>query len=293
MESLASFLYVIETLPLWQKALYVGSCLLLFVLLENLASAQQFIVDEYYSRSRHILKNLLFLLFSLLINSAFAALFIAGSSWSEQAGFGLYSHFYSHFAVNPALPMASISAIPAIIQLLISLVLLDFIAQYLCHVGLHKIPWLWRLHTVHHNDFHVDLSTGSRHHPIDYCTRELAALACVIILAMPISHYLLYKLLSVFFTYFTHANILLPRWIERPLSLIFVTPNMHKVQHHQYLPFTDSNYGNILSIWDRLFGTLMQREITEIEYGVDTDLAEQELAIGYQLQRPFMAKQQR
>ena len=275
--SLDSLLQIISTLPLWQKAIYVGACLVFFMALENIATAQQFAASSHYSHAKHIAKNLLFLLFSLIINSLFAALFISASQWSAATAVGLFSH------IN----------LSSGLQLLISLVVLDFVAQYLCHIVLHKTPWLWKLHTVHHNDFHVDLSTGSRHHPIDYCTRELAALACVVLLAMPVSHYLLYKLVSVFFTYFTHANFRLPRPLESILNKVFVTPDMHKVHHHQFLPLTDSNYGNILSIWDRLFGTLRYKDVADIEYGVDTDIKEKELAIAFQLRRPFLAKQLR
>ena len=176
------------------------------------------------------------------------------------------------------------------LSLLTSLILLDFFAQYLCHVALHKIPFLWKLHVVHHNDFHIDFSSGSRHHPMDYCTRELAALAVVGLLAMPISHYLLYKLITLFFTYFTHANARLPGSWHRIISLVFVTPNFHHVHHHQYLPYTDSNYGNVLSIWDKLFNTHHHLETQDIEFGIDTDQCSDESRLGFQLKRPFLPK---
>ena len=145
---------------------------------------------------------------------------------------------------------------------------------------------------IHHNDFHVDASTGSRHHPFDYCCREIAALLCFCLLSAPISFYIIYKLSSVFFTYFTHANIQLPEKIDKAIQLFFVSPNMHKVHHHQSLPDTDSNYGNIFSFWDKIFGTLNTLKANQVVFGLDTDLPEKELSILYQLVRPFLAKQQ-
>jgi sterol desaturase/sphingolipid hydroxylase (fatty acid hydroxylase superfamily) len=246
----------------------------LAILAENLWPFQQGLFSSKHQRAKHIATNLLFLLLSTVINSLFAVVFILAAQHNQL---GLFNYI----------------DLPWYLSLPLALLAFDFVAQYLCHIALHKLPWLWQLHIVHHNDFHVDVSTGSRHHPIDYCTRELAALSCFILLGAPISYYLIYKLLSIFFTYFTHANLQLTKRLDKVLSIIFITPSIHKVHHHQYLPFTDSNYGNIFSFWDRLFGTLKSLENNKLEYGLDTDLKEKELQLGYQLIRPFLAKKQR
>ncbi len=264
----------IDAVALPEKAAFLMLCISLALTLEQTIKAQDY--PKPFNRGKHIGKNLIFLGFSFLINSLFAGLFILASQTSIDQGLGLYAH----------LSLSTYS----IISVLLSLIVLDFFAQYLCHVALHKIPFLWKLHVVHHNDFHIDFSSGSRHHPIDYCTRELAALSVVFLMAMPISHYLLYKLITIFFTYFTHANAKLPTPLHRLISLVFVTPNFHHVHHHQYLPYTDSNYGNVLSIWDKLFRTHRHLEADEIEFGVDTDLSDQESQVGFQLKRPFLPK---
>jgi len=72
------------------------------------------------------------------------------------------------------------------------------------------------------------------------------------------------------FTQFTHANIKMNKSIDKALSYIIISPDMHKIHHHNMLPFTDSNYGNIFSIWDRIFGTYSYMEREKIVYGVDT-----------------------
>jgi sterol desaturase/sphingolipid hydroxylase (fatty acid hydroxylase superfamily) len=122
---------------------------------------------------------------------------------------------------------------------------------------------------VHHSDKHVDVTTGTRHHPLDFLLRETFALIAIALTGMPVSFYLFYRILSVVFTYFTHANIALPVGVDKAISYVFVTPNMHKFHHHNQLPWTDSNFGNMLSIWDRIFGTFIYGDVTKVVYGVD------------------------
>jgi sterol desaturase/sphingolipid hydroxylase (fatty acid hydroxylase superfamily) len=80
---------------------------------------------------------------------------------------------------------------------------------------------------------------------------------------------MIYQTLLVLSTAFTHANINLPQWLDRGLSYILVSPNMHKVHHHWKQPYTDSNYGAVFSIWDRLLGTYKKLDPKEIHYGLD------------------------
>ena len=80
---------------------------------------------------------------------------------------------------------------------------------------------------------------------------------------------MLAQTLMSMFTMFTHANISLPLWLDKGMSYLLVSPNMHKVHHHYKQPFTDSNYGNAFSIWDRLFGTYKSLDAADIKYGLD------------------------
>ena len=157
----------------------------------------------------------------------------------------------------------------------------------LFHYFLHKVRWMWRLHLVHHSDKYVDVTTGTRHHPLDFVIREIFALLAVVVMGMPISFYFFYRILSVLFTYWTHANIKLPLWLDKGLSYVIVTPNMHKFHHHFELPWTDSNYGNMLSIWDRIFGTYVYDDPSKIIYGVDIADHTDDENLGVQLGIPF------
>ena len=140
---------------------------------------------------------------------------------------------------------------------------------------------------IHHSDTKVDATTGTRHHPGDFVLREIFALLAVLILGAPVAFYMFYRICTVFFTYFTHANIILPRWLDKPLSLVFITPNMHKFHHHHERPWTDSNFGNITSIWDRIFGTLVYDDPRKIKFGLDVldDTTDED--VKYQFMIPF------
>jgi sterol desaturase/sphingolipid hydroxylase (fatty acid hydroxylase superfamily) len=171
---------------------------------------------------------------------------------------------------------------------LIGLLLLDFIGAYLVHWVEHQIPLFWRLHLIHHSDKWVDTTTANRHHPGESVLRFAFTCLGIIVVGAPMWLVLLYQTCSVVATQFNHANIKLPQKLDYLLSYILVSPNMHKVHHHYMLPYTDSNFGNIFSIWDRLFGTFMYMPSDEIVYGIDTYFDDQQTnSIGELWKIPF------
>lgn len=126
---------------------------------------------------------------------------------------------------------------------------------YAVHVLMHKAPLLWRLHRVHHLDTHIDVSTSLRSHPAELIFTVLVTVLVSVGLGMASWVLILYELAEALINLFSHANIRLPEWLDRILRLLLVTPNMHCIHHSSYQPETDSNYGGVFSIWDRLFGT--------------------------------------
>ncbi|MAN58294.1 MAG: sterol desaturase [Flavobacteriaceae bacterium] len=264
------FLHFFETMPLWLKAGWVVIVLGLFWILEG----HYALVVLQYKKWRHARVNLSLLAFVMVINAGFGLATVGIFSWLNETQFGLL-----HLVEAPVW-----------IELLFSLLVLDFIAQYGVHYLLHKVPVLWRLHIVHHSDKNVDVTTGTRHHPLDFLIRETFAIVAVIIMGMPIAFYLFYRILSVLFTYWTHANISLPERLDHAISYIIVTPNMHKFHHHYQLPWTDSNFGNMFSIWDRLFGTFTYGDFRKIKYGVDVAEHTDDENLWVQLGIPFSKK---
>jgi sterol desaturase/sphingolipid hydroxylase (fatty acid hydroxylase superfamily) len=137
------------------------------------------------------------------------------------------------------------------------------------HLVQHKTRFLWRFHIIHHSDTKVDVTTGLRHHPFESVLRGIFFLMGVLVAGAPMYAVMIFQTLLVLSTQFTHANFQLPKWLDRPLSMVIVSPNMHKVHHHWQQPYTDSNYGAIFSIWDRMFGTFKKLDTKQIRYGLD------------------------
>jgi len=126
---------------------------------------------------------------------------------------------------------------------------------YLFHVMEHKTAWLWRLHRVHHLDTHLDASTSQRHHPLELMIMVVILAAVTILFGLTYWVVIIYEALEAGVDLFSHANIRLPQSLDRIVRWVLVTPNMHSLHHSSHQPETDSNYGNLFTVWDRLFGT--------------------------------------
>jgi sterol desaturase/sphingolipid hydroxylase (fatty acid hydroxylase superfamily) len=145
----------------------------------------------------------------------------------------------------------------------------DF-AFYAAHVSWHMFPSLWRFHAVHHADPMLDVTTSIRQHPVEGVLRYAAIAAMAIAIGPTASAFALYRAASAINALFEHSNFRAPRWLDRALSLVTTWPYLHKVHHSRLPEQTDTNYGNLFSIWDRLFGTFTPSEQgRHICYGLD------------------------
>ena len=207
-----------------------------------------------YKKWRHALPNLFFTGTTIIINFALAFLLLNAADWVTANKFGVL-----HWI--PGLPLWGF--------VLLGLMLLDLIGAYLAHFTEHRIKILWMVHLVHHSDHKVDTTTANRHHPLESIIRFVFTLVGVVVVGAPIGLVMLYQSMSLVLSQFNHANLRLPKNIDRLMSYILVSPDMHKVHHHYRLPYTDANYGNIFSVWDRLFGTYMDFDREKLVYGVD------------------------
>lgn len=176
---------------------------------------------------------------------------------------------------------------PVWAAVLIALLVLDA-WQYACHVLLHKVPVLWRLHAVHHHADRLEATVAMRFHTCEVVIHGLSLVPLILLLGIGIESIAIYNLLLLPFSMFHHANIRLRPKLERVLRLFIVTPGMHCVHHSRWQPETDSNYSAILSIWDRLFGTLRTVERTEsISIGLDGFREEEISTVTGMLSTPF------
>lgn len=144
--------------------------------------------------------------------------------------------------------------LPTWMVVLLSLILLD-LAIYGQHVVFHVVPFLWRLHRVHHADQDFDVTTGLRFHPLEILVSMAIKLAVVLLLGVPAVAVLVFEIVLNATAMFNHANIRIPISVDRALRLLIVTPDMHRVHHSARPKETNSNFGFNLSWWDRLLGT--------------------------------------
>ena len=166
-------------------------------------------------------------------------------------------------------------ALPMTFQIIAGFLILDFSAGYLAHRALHMFPILWRFHQVHHSDDFVDVTTTYRTHPVETVWRFLFVIVPVWIIGIPAAAVVIQRLVSAANGIFEHGNIRLSTPVDRVLSSIWVTPNIHKIHHSRELSETNSNYANVLTIYDRLLGTFTPSSRAEsVVYGLaDVDPA--------------------
>jgi len=171
-------------------------------------------------------------------------------------------------------------------QAVLCFVLLDF-ARYWVHRADHRFPFLWQFHAVHHSSEHLNATSGLRMHWVDIL--QLTAIPVVLFgfLFEVDGHVLLGVLLvgSVFDAY-QHANLamdMLRPW-NRAWDAVFNNPHFHCWHHTRDGDKKDGNYGQALTIWDRLFGTEVTESRPPESYGIEQPL---ELSVvGMQRLRP-------
>jgi len=266
---LEKFVYFWDNITTVQRLLTVLAPLLFFWLLEYLLPP--FTFDKPYEKVKHTGVNLVFLATSFVVNLILGIATVGVSLWVTKAEFGIMNW----------------TAMPLWLKIVLTLFVMDLFAQYIPHYLMHKVKPLWRFHVVHHSDTHVDVSTGTRHHPGEWIVRESFTILGVVLMGVPVGLYYMQRSFQALFTYFNHANIQLPKWLDKAIALVFVSPDMHKIHHHHKRPWTDMNFANIFSVWDRIFGTLVYDDTSKIRYGIDTldDALDENVA--FQLKVPF------
>jgi sterol desaturase/sphingolipid hydroxylase (fatty acid hydroxylase superfamily) len=240
-----------DTIPSLHRSLILVGGIAFFWLLEGVLPLFSF----NYKKWKHAFPNLFLTATTIVINFTLAFVLLNSADWVKENDFGIIN-------LLPEMPLW--------LYVVLGVLLLDFFGAYLAHFIEHKVKPLWMVHLVHHTDHKVDTTTANRHHPLESMIRFSFTLLGVFVVGTPISIVMVYQSMSLIFTQFTHANIKMNKKVDRVLSYVIVSPDMHKVHHHNMLPYTDSNYGNIFSIWDRVFGTFSSLDREKIVYGVDT-----------------------
>jgi sterol desaturase/sphingolipid hydroxylase (fatty acid hydroxylase superfamily) len=184
--------------------------------------------------------------------------------------------------------LATRLGVPMLVQIVGGIIVLDFSAGYLSHRLLHLFPVLWRFHRVHHCDDFVDVTTTYRTHPVETVWRFLSVIGPVWLLGIPAQAVVIQRLVSATNGILEHGNIRLWASLDRVLSVVWVTPNVHKIHHSRELTETNSNYGNVLTIYDRLLGTYTSSDrAPSIVYGLDDADPRRIASFGWLLSMPF------
>jgi len=266
MEALVSYF---ETISSLHRTIILFGGLSFFLLLENVVPYFQF----KNNKIKHLGLNLFFTFTTIIVNFVFAFILIAVSNYVDTNQIGIIHLF----------PM------PLILFTLLGVMLLDFLGAWLAHWVEHHVTWMWQFHLIHHTDMDLDASSANRHHPGESVIRFLFTLVAVVVVGAPVWMVLLYQALSVTLSQFNHSNVTMPKWLDAALSWLIVTPDMHRVHHHYRQPYSDTNYGNIFSIWDKIFRTYQKVDNRKLVYGLDTHMEKDKVnQVAYLLKAPFV-----
>lgn len=208
-------------------------------------------------KALHSLLNAKFIIFVLPVQIGLSTIVFMVANWTVKEKWGLLYQ----------LPLEEFS----ILHFIVAFICIDFF-DYWYHVMMHRVPFFWRFHQIHHSDMDVDISTTVREHPGETTVRVSFLIAIVFVLGVPVEFLLIKQFIQSFINLTSHSKAKLPEKVNNIISLLFVTPNTHHIHHHYVLPQTDSNYGDIFSIWDRLFSTFSKMKQSDIVHGIDTNM---------------------
>jgi sterol desaturase/sphingolipid hydroxylase (fatty acid hydroxylase superfamily) len=219
----------------------------LFLICWNLENI--FGVTEDYKKWKHCSTNFYFILSGGLVQALTGYFFIRIIVFENEHHYGF-------------------SAMSDVRQVIFSFIFLDFI-YYVYHVLMHRFKTVWRFHAIHHSDTVLNVSTSLREHPVETVIRLSQYMFFCVLIGPAFWIIALHQFIQVASKIIIHSNFRLPDRLDKYLSYIFITPNMHHVHHHHVRPYTDSNYGDLFSVWDHVFGTFTYLAKEDVQFGLD------------------------
>jgi len=163
--------------------------------------------------------------------------------------------------------LMNILNLSATVKAFSGVIILDF-TSYFIHRFIHTSKILWRFHRVHHSEIDMDSSTSFKFHPLEAIIIFPALITEIGLIGISFPAIVLYNVIILPIFFILHSNLNYPQWVEKLFSPIFASPDFHRVHHSDEQQYTDSNYGDIFSIWDRLFGTFQKVDSKNIHYGL-------------------------
>ena len=208
---------------------------------------------------KHTAVNSLFIFTALPVQLFLTTFIILVSIWANKHHWGLINYIPYHRNVW--------------VYYISLFFLMDF-CEYVYHVTMHKVDTLWKFHLVHHSDLQVDVSTTVREHPVETGIRTCFLILWTFLLGPVVGVLILRQTFQTVANVSAHTEFRLSKRANKIVGMLFITPNLHHVHHHYQLPYTDCNYGDVLSIWDRMFGTFAELDREETVFGIDTHMDE-------------------
>lgn len=152
----------------------------------------------------------------------------------------------------------------------------------------HEVPFLWRFHSVHHSDPQLNVTSAWRFHPGEIILSELLRPAILVLIGTRPEQLVIYTILMTPVIAFHHSNIRIPEPLDRLLRTLIPTPSAHRIHHSILTADHHSNYGAMLSVWDRMFGTWREKEVTpSLGIGLEGEEAPHNQSLRAMLARPF------
>ncbi len=256
---------VLETLNNLTPVLIIGS-LALFMTVEKYLPY----FEHGIGRGRQRWNNIGMIAIAFIINAVVGSMIAIPIIWSQENNFGLMHRFLGQ----------------SVFAIIIGIFLIDLTA-YLLHVIMHKVPILWKIHRIHHADTEMDSTSSLRLHPFELMLQLAVQAVLLPLLGVSIASFIFYFTLALPWFVLNHSNVKFPGWFERIGSLLMSTPDWHRVHHSSFQPQTDSHYGCLFSIWDRLFGTGGKVNVENIQFGLDKFRNPGEQTVWQLLKMPF------
>lgn len=234
---------------------------------------RQPLLQPRVDRGRRWPVNLTFSMLQIAIAAVLPVSSTVAAYWCEANGIGLLNALHTPFSVNAVVTVAVYS-----------------LAFYAIHYLSHVLPLLWRMHSVHHTDHFVDASTTLRLHPLETAFNVLCSCLLVVIFGFSPVVLIAYYAIESAIAVFSHSRMHLSAALERKLAAFLVTPTIHHIHHSSHQPETDSNFGGLFTVWDRLFGTFRSEARGGngvANYGLEDVSPEEAGSLDAQLMRPF------
>jgi sterol desaturase/sphingolipid hydroxylase (fatty acid hydroxylase superfamily) len=226
--------------------------------------------DHGPGRGRQRWHNIGMVLIAFVINATLSGIMLLPVVWADANRFGLMYRM----------------EVPALLAITAGVFLID-LCNYAQHVTMHSIRLLWRVHRVHHADVALDASSGLRLHPFELVLLTTVVAVVMAFLGIPMSSLVVYNAVALPWFLLNHSNMRYPEWLERWGSLLMATPDWHRVHHSSHQPETDSHYGCVFSIWDRLFGTGQPTDVATIRFGLTHFRGPRDQTLWELLRMPF------